>query len=530
MADDLKVKATIVAQDLLSQPVVKMAANINNRLAPALTKLKSTAGGISSSLVGMGQAAIAAIGLGGIGAGIGLDTIITKGADLADMSERVGMTVETIQELGFAANRAGVDSEMFAKSLDIMSKNMGAMKAQTGPLYAFLGRVSPTLRKNLLGAKSNTEAFEMLVDALGKLEDPNKRAALAQAAFGKGAAKLGAMAIGGTAGLAKLRAEAVKLGLITTDQALASEKAEEAMDDMRMAAEAAGGSIVAALVPSLVPLLKEMTDWITNNRELIGIKVKEFVLGISDALKNMPWAKIGETLKTFGSILLTVTSYLGPTGTALTILAAKTGLLSAAVGVLKIAFLALVANPLVAVLLATAAAAYYLTTVIINNWTPISKFFKDLWSSIIFIFEEAGQGLMAVIQPFIDFWAGVFTLVIGRAIDSVKVMFGGLGKYILKVWDAIKYPFEKVASWAGLSNPQTENAIAGAAGGGYGAPLPSAMPQAASPVGASSNFAGEMKISVQSDTPVTVSSVKSNNRVIGITADVGRRTFATGGI
>ena len=379
MADDLKIKASILAEDLMSAPVLKMAAAVNKTLTPALAKLKAAGMAVPNKLLGMAGSALTALGLGGLGAGIGLTQLMDKSSDLLKLSKRTGMTVEALQELGYAAMRAGMDSEQFAIGIDIMSRNMGGMKAQTGPMFALLSKQSPTLKKMLLGAKDNGEAFNILIDAMSRLEDPNKRALLAQAAFGRGGKKFAAMAIGGKDALQALRNEAVRLGIITTEQAEQIGGSKRALEDFKWAVEATGNSIIASFTPEIKILMKTMTEWVVQNKELIKTKVKEFVVGFADAMKKIPWGVVISSLTGLISMFGWLADKLGPVGLGIVLLLGKLGLLGPALGVvtaaIKVMGVALAANPIGILILAVATAG----ALIYANWEPIKQFFIDFW-------------------------------------------------------------------------------------------------------------------------------------------------------
>lgn len=334
MADNLVVKATIKAKDLLSAPVVRMAGTIRSRLGPALDHARTMARRVkvqfSESWDRLKSMSIAAGVVAGA-ASLVVKRFIDAGDELGEFSARVGVGVEALQELRFAAERSGVSVEEFDQSLSTLNKGLGQMKAGTGKLNAFLGKVSPTLQKQMRGARNTGEAFDIMVAALAKVSDPARRAALASAAFGSAGGKMALMAQNGAEGLAKLREEARKYGIISQEEADAAGAADDAMINLKHSMVGVGNVIGSKVIPILIPLIQRLTEWIVQNRELIATKVQQFIEGFAETLKNVDWKgwlddirsviqtirSIIETLGGWNVAIISVLTYLGLLGPTL---------------------------------------------------------------------------------------------------------------------------------------------------------------------------------------------------------------------
>ena len=166
-------------------------------------------------------------------------TMVQKTAEAGDnyakTSRIIGITAETLQELEFAAKQSGISGEMLKGSLEKLNKGMGDLKTGSGALQSYLEKNDKSLLANLKSAKSNEEAFSLLMDGIKRAPDSFQKAALAQAAFGKSGQELINFAETGADGIAALREEARKYGIISNDLAAESEKYIEAQGRLKQA-------------------------------------------------------------------------------------------------------------------------------------------------------------------------------------------------------------------------------------------------------------------------------------------------------
>lgn len=196
-----------------------------------------------------------------------VESTVEAGAALGALSKRTGLSANALVQWQYAAKQSHVGAEDFASAMDHLNKRVGEAKAGGGSLLKFLNKVSPAFAKQLKGVHSNEEALDLLSKAFEKVQDPQKRAALQAAAFGKGARDMGVFLGQGVEKLKELRAEG---GLLTGDQTefvRNSEEAEEAINRISTAFDALKNQTVAALLPALEPVFTELTKLLVDNRE-----------------------------------------------------------------------------------------------------------------------------------------------------------------------------------------------------------------------------------------------------------------------
>lgn len=172
--------------------------------------------------------------------------------EIGNRSKTVGLSTEAFQALSIGALKADVDQEKLNKSLEIFAKNVGLAKEGTGALYSGLLKLNPELLKAVLQAGDQESRLKLVADAMKQTTDATQRAALAQAAFGKGGIDLVRVLDGGAASIEAFKREAAGLGLIVPDELI--QKAGELDDKLEILSKVIDLNLSQALV-NLAPLL-----------------------------------------------------------------------------------------------------------------------------------------------------------------------------------------------------------------------------------------------------------------------------------
>jgi hypothetical protein len=305
-------------------------------LAAASAKLKAFGAGITgigTQLLGVGTALATPFAL-------AAKLFADMGSDLVDMSQRTGVSVEALSELGFAAEQSGADMETLEAGLRKMQKVVVEAAGGSKEAQAALGKLG--LAVGDLKALTPDDMFKLIAEKLSKIENPALRAALAMDIFGKSGTKLLPLMIDGAEGIEKLQEKARKLGLtISTEDAAAAEEFGDTLDVLWKVVKRGVFSVGAALVPSLMELAqwiitttKEVSAWIDRNRGLVVsvAKITFVVLGIGAALVALGVAvsAVGFALSGLVSIFSLVSSAIGVVGTVIGALLSPIGLVVAA--------------------------------------------------------------------------------------------------------------------------------------------------------------------------------------------------------
>lgn len=193
--DKAQVMGREIPEAWLAIQAATARANVTVEQMPAHLKrveeqstLASRAGGVLSSTFGQVFSAFSAAGIvnqlvGGL-VSLARGAVQSAGA-LVDLSNKTGLSTETLQRMQFVAKQSGSDMGTFADAVFKMGLNIaeGTGKARNGA-------ESLGLSWEQLRAASPDQQFQMVVQALERMEDPQKRNEAAVALFGKTAKEI----------------------------------------------------------------------------------------------------------------------------------------------------------------------------------------------------------------------------------------------------------------------------------------------------------------------------------------------------
>ena len=430
---DPKLQATLSAVDRFSRVVrraneslrpLKIRAEETQRVFKRLShetgmgQLIRTLGRAAGPMRRFGAAARSAAGPVGVitggGVVLGLATLTTGYAratdEAAKFARETGTSVNALNSLRFAAGREGAAVEDLNIGMRTLRRVMGELRIGTGELNSFLEATSPALLKSLKSTTDTEEAFLLLSQAMASSKDEWLATKLAAAAFGESGQKLFNMLRAGPEHIRALQNAFFHFhGEVSEKAAAAAEEFMDAMGNLQAATSGLHTTIGEELLPVLTPLIRDMTEWIVANRELIGQKVGDFVTQLADVVSTIDF----ETVKIGAAALGAVMA--GP-------------LISGIAGVIGgIASLAsvLTANPILALAAGLAVAAI----AIVRNWDEIGEFFTGLGDRI----AEATAPSLAAALDFAESWHGVFKTVSDELFSAGE----SAGKSFAKLWLSI---------------------------------------------------------------------------------------------
>jgi hypothetical protein len=234
-------------------------------LITAVDQTRSAFDSIRGNLAKLGDESNRVKGLlAGIGVSLsvaGFAAMIKSAIDAADhlnkLSQKIGISVEALSTLRFAAQLSEVSLETLQKGIKGLSQNIAEANTGVGDGAQVFEALGISV-KNADGSMKSTEAVLLQVaDVFANLEDGAVKTALAVKLFGKSGMDMIPFLNQGAAGINQLTAEAERLGLkLTTETA----RSAEAFNDNLTALKASSSSLGIALARDFLPELTNITN------------------------------------------------------------------------------------------------------------------------------------------------------------------------------------------------------------------------------------------------------------------------------
>lgn len=278
--------------------------SVKNTVDSASDAFKKIAGPLAGAVASMGLGARSAV------------TGFAQTGDAIDkMAARTGVGVERLQELSFAAKRAGASPEALEKGLKDLSKHIadiGSGKDTTSDaatLFQALGISVKDAQGNLRSAES---VFDELSDAIQRNEDPALRTRMAMATLGESGRRLIPMMSQGAAGLKEMARQAHEMGLVLSEEDVAAaSKLQDSLDDMKAVFGSVGNSIGAKLAPAVMKIADSFKNLAIKNREAFSERFAGVAEQFAEAFSKIDFQGIANTILMIADCALRAFNALG---------------------------------------------------------------------------------------------------------------------------------------------------------------------------------------------------------------------------
>lgn len=256
----------------LGKLVVNLSANIAE-FSSAMDKAAYTAANRMQAIEKAAVAAGAVIGTALVAGAGALANELRKFADAADetnkAAQKIGVSVEELQKLQYAAELSGVSSESLQMAMGKLAK--GA--ADGSDAFKAMGIEVKQSDGTLKG--TNTLMAEVAEKFAG-YKDGAEKTALAQELFGKTGKDLIPLLNSGADGLAKMGDEAAALGIVFDAN---TGRAAEAFNDNLTRLGKVKDGIIAKIASGMLPMMENLT-----NRMVEAAKNTQFFDGVAQVL------------------------------------------------------------------------------------------------------------------------------------------------------------------------------------------------------------------------------------------------------
>lgn len=392
---------------------------LDRGLAAAAAQLKAF--GAAVARIG---ASMAKLGLGILAPlGLAAKLFADVGSKLLDLSQRTGISVETLSALGYAAEQSGASMEDLAKALTATNKRLVEAVVDGGAAADTFTALGLSIQ-DLQGLNPDAR-FLRIAEALARVEDPAQRAALAMQMWGESGTRLLPMLAGGAAGLQDLLTRAQRIGVVmSTADAQAAEEFGDAISDLWMTIKMVAVQIGSALAPAL----KLLADWLSGAASVVRDFLRENQ-GLIMAL-----AMAGAGLVGLGAAVATLGGLFYGLGATVGALAGAFGTLTAAVGA--------VLSPAGLVVVAVAAIAYAIANMTTDGIEALD-WLKNAFGGLLDFIGEVWGGIQDAIS------AGDLALAFQVAWAGAKVIWSEAVLFLLGVWTNFLEKFQ--TGWARIT-------------------------------------------------------------------------------
>ncbi len=235
------------------------------------------------AVVGVAVAAFAALGAAAVGAVKAISDLVFQAAEagsaLQDMSDQTGISTTRLQELSFIGNQVGTSLDTITGSQARLIRSMGsaqdqvkkyneALAAGKKPEDLQLGDMADAFKSigvSVVDANGNLrdseDVFANVIDALGKIQNPAERDALAMQVFGKSAQELNPLIKLGSQGMAEMANQAHELGAVMSEENVAAlDEFDDAMTGLQDGLKGTLGTLATAFLPVFKELATVFQD------------------------------------------------------------------------------------------------------------------------------------------------------------------------------------------------------------------------------------------------------------------------------
>ena len=201
-----------------------------------------------------------------------LRNMINDFAELGDsfdkMSQRTGVSVEALSGLKFAAEQSGASIETVEMGIRNMQRVLLDVQQGSSTTATTLQMLGLNIQQ--LQTLSPEQQFLQMAQAISKVQDPSRQAALAMELFGRSGTQLLPMLQQGEAGIEALIAEARRLGIVMSEEdAKAAADFTDAMNRLSSVFKGIATQVASVITPILTKLSNLFTSLDATTRGIV---------------------------------------------------------------------------------------------------------------------------------------------------------------------------------------------------------------------------------------------------------------------
>jgi len=254
-----KVKAELVSVGDSGERSLKKIERAGGTASRGLTGLADRARTLTMGMRALGGALIGGAAIGGLATLI--DRSISAADAVAKTADKLGVGIEALQELRFAAQLAGVEQQTLDMGLQRFTRRVAEAARGTGEAKQALTDMGIALRDQHGNIRRSEDLLNDVAEAFTRTADPAERLRLAFKLFDSEGVAMVNMLVGGADALEATRRHARDLGIVLEEDLVRNaEKARDQLDTLGKVVSANLTRAMLDLAPAIADISSGLAD------------------------------------------------------------------------------------------------------------------------------------------------------------------------------------------------------------------------------------------------------------------------------
>jgi lambda family phage tail tape measure protein len=261
-----QVKAELISVGQSGEQSLKRIESAGERASGGLRGLGRQAELLRTGIRTLGGALIGVTTVGGLTALV--DRSISAASAIGKTADTIGVGVEALQELRFAAKASGVEQQTLDMALQRFTRRAAEAAQGTGEAKDALAQMGIALRDQDGHLRSSEDLLADVADAFARIEDPTERVRLAFKLFDSEGVALVNLLRGGSGALEDMRERARDLGIVLDEHLVRD--AERARTELDALSQVISANLTRAALEA-APVIADLSSWLADVAGKAGI-------------------------------------------------------------------------------------------------------------------------------------------------------------------------------------------------------------------------------------------------------------------
>lgn len=276
--------------------ITKAAQNLNSQAAGmqrSLQKIEQAASFTSNGIKALAESYVAVEGL------RVAQSALDYASGLGEVSQQIGITVEDLQVYRYAATQVGVSQEEMEKGLGKFTQTLGKAQLGSASSAEVFSALGVSIRSADGALRTTSDILPDVADAIARIPDPAKRAAIEVALFGRAGQKLDTLLSGGSNAIKAQAAELSSYGIVTEEMAAKADEAADKISKMKFVLETQISAAVANNADAIIKLANGV-EMLTGKAVQFVAAYPRFAAALAGAAAGSRYGLVGAGVGAFG--------------------------------------------------------------------------------------------------------------------------------------------------------------------------------------------------------------------------------------